>query len=315
VNLASIGTGWISELFFDAAKRSGRYKAHSVYSRIMEKALDFKEKTGADYATDSLDALISDETDIVYIASPNSLQYEQACFFLNNNKHVICEKPITTQKNQLTELYEIAREKDLFIVEALRHIHSPGFYAIKESLEKIAPIRNVSLSFNQYSSRYDLFKQDEISNVFNPLFGGGAEFDLGIYPLSFAAALFGRPKSFHYAPTKLSNGVCGAGAYLLDYGSFVASIMFSKISDDISHSQILGELGGIRLNTLNLLDEVSLILRGQREIKLPIKKDENPLIHEARAFADIIENKDIEGYRRLCEISMIANRILTEGDL
>src|SRR5690242_21687337 len=95
INFATVGTGWITEAFIQAARLSEQYQLVGVYSRTEEKAKQLAQQYNApNYYTDLEEMAKSDEIQAVYIASPNSLHFEQTLIFLKNKKHVICEKPI-----------------------------------------------------------------------------------------------------------------------------------------------------------------------------------------------------------------------------
>lgn len=92
IRFAVVGTNWITERFIDAAHESGKLTLTAVYSRKLEQAKAFGANYHVSAFFDSLEALAqSDGIDAVYIASPNSLHYQQSLLFLSHKKHVICE--------------------------------------------------------------------------------------------------------------------------------------------------------------------------------------------------------------------------------
>ena len=103
----------------------------AVYSRHLVQAYTFGEPNKAQYFFDSLDDLGSCEhVDAVYIASPNSFHYEQAALLLSHGKHVLCEKPITSNARELEHLIQLAGQNNVILLEAIRSIFTPGDQAL-----------------------------------------------------------------------------------------------------------------------------------------------------------------------------------------
>ncbi len=308
MKLGTIGTSWITERFISAAKETG-WELGVIYSREISKALTFTEKHGGTACAD-LKQMLSSDVDTVYIASPNSLHFEQLCLCLEAGKHVICEKPIVTNEKDFQSAYGLADKKGLFLIEAYRHINSTAFAALESHLQDIAPVRSVSFLYNQYSSRYEAYKRGENPNVFNPAFAGGALMDLGVYPISLACALFDRPKAISYLPQRLANGIDGGGVVLLDYSDFVCTISFSKISEGLASSEILGEAGGILIDKPSELNCLTLV-KNKQSTDISVTKHENTLYEEAKVFYKLIQTKDTTLYHRLRHISGLTNEVVS----
>ena len=102
IRFATVGTGWIVGEFLRGAKEVPEVEYVACYSRTRERGELFAREWGAQKVYTDLEQMAQDDTiDAVYIASPNSLHYEQSKLFLQNGKHVICEKPITVEPEQL----------------------------------------------------------------------------------------------------------------------------------------------------------------------------------------------------------------------
>lgn len=114
IRFASIGTGWIAGEFLKGAREVEGLEYTACYSRSQEKGEEFAKQWGAQKVYTDLEAMAEDkEIDAVYIASPNALHYSQSKLFLQHGKHVICEKPITVEPEQLMELQQLAEQKAL----------------------------------------------------------------------------------------------------------------------------------------------------------------------------------------------------------
>ena len=110
IKLATIGTSWITEAFLLGCQLlKNKFKLTAVYSRDYQKGLKFGSKFGCEKVICNLEELANDPTiEAVYIASPNAFHYSQSKLFLKNGKHVICEKPITTDCKKYDELLCLA---------------------------------------------------------------------------------------------------------------------------------------------------------------------------------------------------------------
>lgn len=260
MKLATIGTNWITSLFIEAAEETAGIELSAVYSRSQQKAEAFAEKHNSSMIFTDLQKMAeSDEIECVYIASPNSLHFEQAMLFLENKKHVICEKPVFSNTAEFEAAHKKAEENGVFLFEALRGIHTPNFEKLKEELDSIGEIRNVLLHRNKYSSRYEDVLRGEVPNIFSLEYSGGTLVDLGVYPLSIAVALFGKPEKVSYSAAILSTGVDGSGALVLTYPKFVCTILCSKISTSYVNSEIQGEQGTIQIDDTGSLANVNRI--------------------------------------------------------
>ncbi|WP_083443512.1 Gfo/Idh/MocA family protein [Ornithinibacillus contaminans] len=212
-----VGTSWITEMFIHAARKTKQAELVSVYSRNEETARTFATKNSGKQVITNWDELLADESEFVYIASPNKLHYEHVMDCIEKGKHVFCEKPMAYTKAQAEAIFQAAQEKNVFVFEGYRHLFSPNYNVLKEALRKIGQVRGAILPYLQYSSRYDLFKEGTIANVFSRDFAGGALMDLGVYPVSMAIDLFGKPSEVKYSPVLLSNGIDGSGTLVLTY--------------------------------------------------------------------------------------------------
>ena len=116
--------------------------------------------------TDYDEFLDDPDIDMLYIGIPNSLHYDYSKRALLAGKHVICEKTFTSNYHELKELTDLAREKQLFLFEAITMIHSNNFAYLKEQLPEIGDIKLVQCNYSQFSSRYPKYQQGEVLAAF-----------------------------------------------------------------------------------------------------------------------------------------------------
>lgn len=305
MKLATVGTNWITSRFIEALEETAGIELEAVYSRSEEKAEAFAHKHHSPSYFTNLELMAENEAiDCVYIASPNSLHFEQAMLFLKNKKHVICEKPIFSNTAEFEAAHRKAEENGVFLFEALRGIHTPNFKELKKQLNSIGKVRNVLLHRNKYSSRYEDVLRGEVPNIFSLQYSGGALVDLGVYPLSLAIALFGKPDKVSYSAALLSTGVDGSGTMVLEYPEFVCTILCSKISTSYMNSEIQGEQGTIQIDDTGSIANIIRIDNhsGEQHV-IGEEQSAKNMKFEIAEFQRIIENTERAEYEKLTQIS------------
>lgn len=154
----------------------------AVGSRTMQKATDFAEEYQVKKAYGDYHLLIRDpDVDAVYIATPNHRHGKDILECLKNGKHVFCEKSITLTSKELHEARRLAEENNLWLAEAMTIYHMPLYGAIHRYINDfdLGSIRLVQASYGAYQDH------DPEKRWFNKALGGGALFDIGVYPLAF----------------------------------------------------------------------------------------------------------------------------------
>lgn len=315
MNFGVIGTSTITESFIKASMETAGFNFTSVYSRSKDKAKLVAERFQATHIfTDLNEMAKSDELEVVYVASPNSLHFEQVKLFLQNKKHVICEKPIFSNVQEFEEAFKIAEDNGVYLFEAARNIHSPNFKRLKEYVKKVGKKRSAIFHYMKYSSRYDQVLAGEEPNIFSPAFSGGALVDLGVYPVFVAVSLFGEPKEVSYFPVMLPTGVDGSGTLILKYDDFVCTILCSKIVDAYSPCEIHGEDGTLIIDHIAFFNKMEFKGRqSERSEQLAAEQNQHDMVYEIEEFKRIIETKDNERYEELKAISHATLKITEEA--
>lgn len=291
INFAVIGSNWITEKFVNATRIDNELSLCAVYSRTLQSAQVFADKFAVTTCYDDLNTLKQDKNiEAVYIASPNSLHFEQSMQMLKAGKHVICEKPLASNAKQVELLFKTAIENNVILFEAYMTAHLPNFQKIKDNLPKLGQLRKANIHYCQYSSRYPAYLAGDNPNTFNPQFSNGSIMDIGYYCIAFTVALFGKPKKIQASAHLLASGVDGCGTAILDYGQFSVTIDHSKISNSQLNNEIQGENGSLLIERVALCEKVLLIQENEHNISAP--QVDNSMVYEARFFAkQINENK------------------------
>ena len=301
VRLATIGSGAIVHSILDGAARTEGIRLEAVYSRREETGRQLADRYGAQKVFTDLDALLADsQVNTVYIASPNLLHYQQTRQALLAGKHVICEKPFCTRGEQVRELAGLAKERRLFLVEAVPTTFLPNYRILQENLPKIGPLKLVLGNYTQYSARYDRLRAGEVCNVFNPAFAGGCLMDINYYNVYLTAALFGPPEAAVYRPNLFENGIDTSGIMEMDYPGFRASLAGAKDARGVSYYQIEGEQGFLYVKDgSNGLAEVR-VAAGGRDETFNLQPDPDRWFYEIQGLIPLLLTGDYAGvYSRL----------------
>ena len=269
VRFGTIGSNFVSEWFVEAAATIPDIALAAIYSRTSERAAEFAAQVlppGASvklYA--SLEALAADESvDAVYIASPTSEHARHATMMMRAGKHVLIEKPICSNSVELDALLAVAKDSGKALMEAMRSVATPNFAIVKSMLATLPPVRHLSGTFCQLSSRWPAYLADPANppNAFLPDLSCGCLMDLGCYAISTAVALLGAPKSVSYSATMLPTGVDSSGTIVLTYKHGLATLVISKQSQSWSKSELQTEDGTITIDHLGLFSSVKLQKKG-----------------------------------------------------
>lgn len=315
LKMATIGRGFIVDRAVDAICDVPEIELEAVYSRSKKDGQDFAGKHGVAKSYDDLDLmLVDDQVDVVYIASPNTLHFQQAKKALEAGKHVIVEKPFTTNQVQAKELFELAQKKGLMIFEAMTTLHTDNFKELQKSLTKAGPIRAGVLNFSQYDPRYDLYLQKQVSNVFDPAYDGGALMDVNVYNIQFALRLFGKPQSIEYFPNLGWNGIDTSGTLIMSYPGFTIMAVAAKDHSAPWHSYLAGENGTFIIDegSLGRMNHVVFSdTKGNTETLS--KPHRNHMSAEFSDFARMILNRDKKAYEDFRDQTLMSAEILDEA--
>lgn len=289
---ATIGTSWITEAFIAGAELMNNMKLSAVYSRDIEKAKALGSKYGCDFVYNDLEKLAAwDGIDAVYIASPNALHYSQSKLFLQNGKHVLCEKPITVSAAEYEELTELANQNGLIYLEALMMMYHPERNKIKQALEQIGRITTARLDFSQLSSKYQSLTEGKNPNIFNPALAGGCLMDMGVYCVYPAIEWFGIPEQISASAGWVQSGGDGYVSGTFFYPDKHVNISLSKTGQSAIGCEILGDNGTITIGFIVEMKDVFIVKKDGRKESVIRNYSRTELMGaEAGSFYDYIIN-------------------------
>lgn len=179
-NWAILGCGSIANDFARDITRMGG-KIYSVANRTYDKAVGFAEKYNIEKVYENIDDLFADKNvDIVYIATPHNKHIEYILKALECGKHILCEKAITLNSQELNKAVALANEKNLILAEAMTIYNMPLYTELEKIINsgKLGKFRLAQVNFGS-------FKEYDMTNrFFNMDLAGGALLDIGVYALS-----------------------------------------------------------------------------------------------------------------------------------
>lgn len=215
-----IGTGGIAARF--AREIPARTDQHvvAVASRELARARAFAAEHRLAEAYGDLGSFTSSDIDVVYVASPHSEHRDHALAAIAAGKHVLVEKAFTRNAAEAEEVFEAARSRGVFAMEAMWTRFLPHMVAIRSLLDQGALGQVVGLSAD-HGQKLDA---DPAGRLLNPALAGGALLDLGVYPLAFALDVLGAPETVQATGALAETGVDAAEVVLLGYPGGVQAV-------------------------------------------------------------------------------------------
>ncbi len=237
-----MGTGAIAGLFAADLGLLPQARIAAVHSRSLDKAKGFAARFGEAKAYDDEAAFLADPAiEAVYIATPNHLHAAQALKAIAAGKPVLIEKPIVLASADAEAIARAAGERGVFAMEALWSRFLPAVRRAREEIGagRIGAIRRIRADLSY------LHPEEPGSRFFDPAFGGGAAFDLGVYPLSLALHLLGEPQAASGGWRAAGTGVDRRSFFRLDYPAAVAELSCGFDRNGANRLLIEGERGGL----------------------------------------------------------------------
>lgn len=237
-----MGTGAITGLFAADLGLLPQARIAAVHSRSPEKARGFAARFGEAKAYDDEAAFLADPAiEAVYIATPNHLHAAQALKAIALGKPVLIEKPIALASADVEVIAQAAGERGVFAMEALWSRFLPAVRRAREQIiaGRIGAVRRIRADLSY------LHPEEPGSRFFDPALGGGAAFDLGVYPLSLALHLLGEPQAVSGSWIAAGTGVDRRSNFRLEYPTAAAELSCGFDRNGTNRLLVEGECGGL----------------------------------------------------------------------
>jgi predicted dehydrogenase len=241
-----LGTGWIADQFAQGLAQLSEAELVAVGSRTPELAQRFGAQHDVPHRHGSYQALAEDAgVDVIYVATPNPWHREHTLLCLDSGKPVLCEKPFALNAGQAAEMIRAAREKELFLMEAMWTRFFPLMGKVR-ALASDGAIGEVQMLVADLCIQFDF---DPSDRRYALELGGGALLDLGVYPLSFASMIMGSPSKIEALAHLGKTGVDEQAGIVLGYDRGRVSTLYTSIRvDSPVEAILLGTRGQIRIH-------------------------------------------------------------------
>lgn len=254
---AILGTGVVANEMAQALRNAGK-KVYAVGNRTHEKAVAFAEKYEIEKVYDDFHEMFHDEeVDVIYITTPHNTHIDFMEEALSNGKHVLCEKAITLNSEELEKAVNLAKEKNVVLAEAMTIYHMPLHKKLRKMVAEgtIGEVGMIQINFGS-------FKEYNMENrFFNPKLAGGALLDIGVYAISLARCyLKSKPNQVVSIMKKAPSGVDEISGIVMqnEEGQMVV-ISLSLHTKQPKRCNICGENGYIEIYDYPRADEAKIV--------------------------------------------------------
>lgn len=239
-----LGTGEMAATLVPAIREAGGEVA-AVASRSGETAQRFAGEHGVESWYGSYRELAEESgVDVVYVSSTNQRHRADTIMCLEAGRAVLCEKPVALNAPEAAEMANTASARGAFLMEAMWMTFQPSVLTLERLLAEgvIGPVHHLQVDFGFPA---DL---DPRGRFASPELGGGALLDVGVYPLTLAHSLLGRPDRFETAAVLGPTGVDLQVGVISVHGDVVASMSASLLADTALEAVVSGPEGRLRLH-------------------------------------------------------------------
>ncbi|CAN5373912.1 Gfo/Idh/MocA family oxidoreductase [soil metagenome] len=306
-----LGPGKIAEKFCEAMKVADDSEVYAIASRDKEKAKLFGEKYNASKYYGSYEEMMKNENvDIIYIATPHSFHYEQAMQCFENNKPVLCEKPMCINYGQSAKLVESAQQKNLFLMEGMWTLCMPFMQKIKQVIDedKIGKVRCVSAQFG-FLSEYN-----PQNRLWNKKLGGGSLLDVGVYNIFLATVLLGKPENLKCVARISDTGIDEYVNLVMTYSNgATAQLLSSIVFNTNTDAHIFGEKGRIIIkDPWSKATDLNIIIDGEMGEKFSEPHECNGFEYQIREVIECLEKGKIESESVPHKLTLIVSKLMDE---
>ena len=293
-NWGILAPGRIAGKFALELQELSHARIYAVASRDRARAKDFASEFGAEHYYDNYQALAADpEVDVIYIASPHSFHAEHARICLEHKKAVLCEKALALNLTEVQEMVSYAVKNKVFMMEAFTSPQQPSYKEAKKRIDSgaLGKIKYIQGWFGFNKSPYDISHR-----LLNPLLGGGALLDIGLYPVFDVLWFLGNPESISASAEMASTGVDQSVSIRFEYQEGVsASVFASFVAASGVGTDIFCEKGTLRLRRSNAVDQwLEIDIPGEELKRLTWDKSECGLKQEALDVMRCLETGKLE---------------------
>lgn len=287
MNVGILGAGNIAATMAKTLNRMQEARFYAIASRTQARADDFARQYGAVRAYGSYEAMLADpNVDLVYIATPHALHYQQGLQCIAHGKPVLCEKAFTANAPQAKALVRSAAEHRVFITEAIwtRYMPSRALIAEVVASGELGEIVSVSANLG-----YPVGSRERLCS---PALAGGALLDMGVYPLNFICMTLGSDiADIRSACIKNEYGVDAQEAVILTYrDNRQATFHASMLTATDQLGVIYGTEGYLEAEAINNIQRITVYDPKRRPVRtIPVPPQLTGYEYEILACRDALQ--------------------------
>ncbi|MFS4491568.1 Gfo/Idh/MocA family protein [Maribacter sp. 2308TA10-17] len=238
-----LGPGKIAQSFANDLKLVDEGNLVAAASRNLERAETFAADFGAEKAFGSYEELFTcDEVDVIYVATPHTGHMDWAVKAMQAGKHVLCEKPLGINLSEVEKMISVAKESNVFLMEALWSRFNPSIQKVKECIDsgELGKVSYIHADFAFYG-----LDRDEGGRILNPDLAGGSILDIGIYPIFLAYLILGKPERIQSTSNFHKTGAEIQTSMIFNYESAQAILYSGLTTNSEMRAEIQGDKGSI----------------------------------------------------------------------
>ena len=288
---ATLGCGVIANQLAEALAKQGR-TLYAVGNRTYEKAIAFAQKYHVKKVYNVIEDMFTDDNvDIIYISTPHNTHISYIIQALKNGKHVLCEKSITLNAQELQQAVKLAEQNDVILAEAMTIYHMPIYQKLNEIIQSdiLGKPRFIQVNFGSYKE-YDMKNR-----FFNKNLAGGALLDIGVYALSFARWFFSQNpchimSQVKFAPTGVDEQ---AGILLMNEKQEMATISLSLHAKQPKRGITAFEKGYIEMEDYPRAEQATIYYTEQNKKEIiKMGKTEYALLYEVMDMEKAVSKQE-----------------------
>lgn len=305
-----MGLGWIAENFAEGLKVLPDAQLFAVASRTQAKADDFAGRYDVPHAYGNYrDMLNNKNIDIIYIATPHTLHYENTMMCLEAGFPVLCEKPFAVNSLEVKKMITKSKESGILLIEAMWTAFLPSVKKVKSIINE-GFIGKVELIRADFGIRAD---NDPKKRWFNKDLGGGSLLDVGIYPAYLALEILGRPDKIKALASIGPTGVDENCGFIFQYKEGEISSLYSSIIARTGiDAMITGSKGSIHIHSNFFMPSSVSVILDKTEQDITPEYIGNGYNYEAAEAMECLDKGFTEGISMNHEKSMLLMEILDE---
>ncbi len=252
-----LGAGGIARKMAYTINNMEGVELAAIGSRSADKAKAFADEFDIPKAYGSYEELAADNTlDLIYVATPHSRHYEDCMLCLEHGRNVLCEKPFMANAEQTVKVIDFAREKGLFIAEAIWTRYLPMRFKLDEIIKSGVVGEITSLSANLG------YQIAHVERLIKPELAGGALLDLGVYTINFTFMHMGTDmKKISSDCVKNEYGVDIHNSIIMRFADDKTAILHSNMNANLDNRGIInGSKGRIEFININNCEGIEVYL-------------------------------------------------------